>query len=1346
MPEHFTYDVFLSYSSKDWGIIQPLAERLRADGIRVWLDSWEIKPGDSIPAKIDQGLEQSRLLLFCMSKNVFSTDWPRFESNTFRFRDPLNNDRRFIPLRLDDAPIKSSLAQFFYVDWRKGRRNNEEEYEKLVRTLRSPTSRASKDRQIAKRTEAKVLSFGHTRSIRSVIFDKSGNKAISASEDNTLRLWDTNTGTCLRVFEGHIDGIRSVALTADGRRALSGSGDRTLRLWDVESGTCLRVFEGHTNGIRGVALTADGRRALSGSDDKTVRLWDVDSGDCTLVWKGHTDSVLSVALSPDGKRVLSGSWDNTLRLWSTASESHLQMMVGHRGSVWSVAFSPDENCAISGSDDRTLRLWDTIVGEHRFTFDGHTDCVEATALSSDGHSILSSSDDHTLRLWDIESGSCLRAFKGHASVIRNAVLADDGRHALSGSDDCTLRLWDVQSGRCLRTFNGHTDAVFGVSLNAAGNRALSGSWDSTLRLWDTESGRCLHVLEGHAGGVRSVALSSDGRRAISGSNDQTLRLWDMESGTCLLTLGGHNGDVKSVALSADGRHALSGSSDKTLRLWDVDLGTCLRVFEGHTGDVRSVVFSADGHLALSGSYDATSRLWDIEAGKCIYIFKGHTDRVISVVLSDVCQRVLTSTTNCVARYWDLRDILSFDTRKRERSFLDHTKSESNFVRYTNAKVLLVGESGVGKTALSNRLVFDKFVPTAATDGVWATHWPLPVDAKDGNSNREIWLWDFAGQVDYRLIQQLFMNDTAAAVLVFNPQNENPFENLGHWDADLQKASSRRLVKLLVASRKDRGGLIVNDASISQFIEEHGYEKPLHLTSAKTGEGCKELRDALVSAIDWQSIPETTSPNLYQHLKTEILRLRDKNVVTIRLAELKQRMEMALCDEVVEIEELDTVVTLLDGPGIIKRLDCGGNVLLRPEVLGRYAAAVVRTVRQHPKELGCIREDDLLAGKLDFADFQRLPPDDEAVLLPALIESFVSRAWCLRQPCDGSKLLTFPSYFRREAKERPRHPNVLVTYRFEGLADEVYATLVVRLHYTAAFEITGLWRAAADFRTLTGLALGITLTQESEGTSRLEVYFTPEVDEDSRALFLRYIHDHLNERAKNVVRLRYYICKNVKCKSFQQPLMVDRAAIDRALELGGTGKIFCPACGKVVNLRDVVEKKFNSQRVKEGVRKEQQNVQRAIDNESRELLAVHHVGYIVAEAGQIFREYANSDQGIDCEIEFKDDDNRATGRRLYLQIKSGDSYLRERERDGAEIFQIKKRRWAEYWQQHAYPVMLVIRTSDGNIRWMDVSEYLRHESAGRRKPPGSIVFSGERLTAASLRRWRDNLLEGHPRSR
>jgi hypothetical protein len=112
MSNEFEYDIFLSYSSRDKKIVHALAERLKQDGLSVWLDAWAIQPGDSIPLKIQHGLEQSRTLLMCMSPAYFASDWGKLEHLTLLFRDPTNAKRRFIPFLIEDCKPPDIIAQF----------------------------------------------------------------------------------------------------------------------------------------------------------------------------------------------------------------------------------------------------------------------------------------------------------------------------------------------------------------------------------------------------------------------------------------------------------------------------------------------------------------------------------------------------------------------------------------------------------------------------------------------------------------------------------------------------------------------------------------------------------------------------------------------------------------------------------------------------------------------------------------------------------------------------------------------------------------------------------------------------------------------------------------------------------------------------------------------------------------------------------------------------------------------------------------------------------------------------------------------------------------------------------
>ena len=494
---------------------------------------------------------------------------------------------------------------------------------------------------------------GHTVVVMGVALSADGRRAVSTSIDKTLKLWDVDSGRELRTFEGHSDWVRGVALSIDGSRVISASADTTLKLWDVDSGHELRTFEGHSAAVTGVALSADGRRAISASDDNTLKLWDVDTGPELRTLQGHVAPVMGVALSTDGSYAISASSDKTLKLWDVDSGRELRTFEGHSDSVTGVALSADGRRAISASRDNTLKLWDMDTGCELRTLYGHSDWIRGVALSTDGSYAISASDDKTLKLWDVDSGRELRTFQYHSSWVRNVALSADGRRAISASDDQTLKLWDVDTGRELRTFHGHSDWVRDVALSADGRRAISASDDQTLKLWDVDSGRELRTFQGHSGSVRGVALSADGRRAISASSNHGLKLWDVDSGRELRTLTGYYGSVTSVALSTDASRAISASSDHTLELWDVDSGRKLHTLMGHYGPVTSVALSADASRAISASYDNTLKLWDVDSGRELRTLEGHSDSVTSVALSADGRRALSASNDTTLKLWNV---------------------------------------------------------------------------------------------------------------------------------------------------------------------------------------------------------------------------------------------------------------------------------------------------------------------------------------------------------------------------------------------------------------------------------------------------------------------------------------------------------------------------------------------------------------------------------------------------------------------------------------------------------------------------------------------------------------------
>ena len=301
-----------------------------------------------------------------------------------------------------------------------------------------------------------------------------------------------------------------------------------------------------------------------------------------------------------------------------------------------------------------------------------------------------------------------------------------------------------------------------------GRLLVSASEDSTVRVWDLENAVPHSVFAGHSGWVSSVAWSPDGRTIASGGADTIVRLWDFKSRHHIRVLGGHAGDISSVVWSRDGSTLASASNDRSVRVWDASTGRTA-VLEGHTARVKSVSFSADGGLLASKSGDGSVRLWRCDTWEPVAVLdEPASGRRSSGLAFHPGAPVLASLGqgDRRVRVWDL-----------DLGVLLGAPTMSQVVQYSNAKIVLVGESGVGKSGLAFALAGHAFRPTESTHGRRVLMFDSSrVDLGDCRTEvRESLLWDLAGEPGYRLIHQLHLNEVAVALVVIDATTEtDPF--------------------------------------------------------------------------------------------------------------------------------------------------------------------------------------------------------------------------------------------------------------------------------------------------------------------------------------------------------------------------------------------------------------------------------------------------------------------------------------------------------------------------------------------------------------------------------------------
>lgn len=603
-----------------------------------------------------------------------------------------------------------------------------------------------------------------------------------------------------------------------------------------------------------------------------------------------------------------------------------------------------------------------------------------------------------------------------------------------------------------------------------------------------------------------------------------------------------------VAWWPDASRIAAGNDRNEIEILDTNSLRTIAVVEGHTRPVMRVVISADGRLLASVARDGTLCLWDARTWKPLW----KTYAAPHTLAFNAQQPWLASVT----RNRESIAIWEFD--------LD-LLTGAPAVAYKTAKIVLVGDSGVGKTGLGWRLARGDFKEHPSTHGqqFWLLD-QLKMSRSDGTECEAI-LWDLAGQPDYRMIHALFVDDADIALVVFDPAHaEDPMKGVEFWLKQLRVGGSRSPAAILVAARIDRGTGRLTDEELDAFCRSRGVKGWLR-TSALRGEGIDDVIERLQESIDWDDKPATITTTTFKRIKDHVLALKEdrrRRKLILTPAELRKRLEKADRKWKFTDDEMLTAAGHLAKHGYVAQLRTSRGeprILLVPELLNNVAASLVIAARANPKGLGSLEEQALLSGEYAIPELEGIAQADRDILVDSAAALFLEHNVCFREtdPLNGRSYLVFPELINLRKPLLDEEPSEDgAAYTVSGAVENVYASLVVLLGYTDKFTRTNQWRNQARYEVGNGLACGFRLESEREGELDLVLYFGRNVGAPIRTLFQGLFESFLARRDLMVYRFDPVVCSN------GHPL---ERAVQRKRAAARQPFAFCSDCAEKVSL-------------------------------------------------------------------------------------------------------------------------------------------------------------------------------------
>ena len=414
------------------------------------------------------------------------------------------------------------------------------------------------------------------------------------------------TGSQMAILSGHTEGVDSLTFSPDGTSLVSGSNDNTVKLWDLQTGGVVKTFLGHTKRVWSVSISADLTTIASGSSDHTIHLWDIQTGECHQTIK-QENPVYCVCFSPTSFQHLISRSGGKVWQWDhnghqirppcdstcTAFSSDGTQLMSCNGTVVTIqnsdsgvivtkfhvadnntshcCFSPDGRLVAVAAGSTTY-VWDiTNSNPHLVkTLTGHTE--EITSLAFSSSTLISTSFDKSIKFWQIGALSAdpvatdLKSTSLTSAPITSIFIQAKNGITITSDSNGMLKAWDISTGLCKASFQSPTKHFCRRDIQLINGRLIF-VWctKKKLSIWDFRKRKLLFAVD-ILDELDDLKISGDGSRIFCLDED-SVQARSVETGE-IMDKANIEYSEKYRTLTVDGSKVWAHHSDSGYQGWD----------------------------------------------------------------------------------------------------------------------------------------------------------------------------------------------------------------------------------------------------------------------------------------------------------------------------------------------------------------------------------------------------------------------------------------------------------------------------------------------------------------------------------------------------------------------------------------------------------------------------------------------------------------------------------------------------------------------------------------------------------------------------------------------------------